>query len=212
MIAPPLPPSRAELDALLKEARARQLRRRLFGAAGVAVLAAVGLAVYALTSAGNVPTQVGGSSPRSTPPLCRRSQLSVSAIWDGAGGNLFNSFAIANRGGSACSLPLGRPTVLLTRRGMQLKVEERASSGNSSTGKPVHSLAPGRRAIVHLDWFNWCGAQPAFARTTTSVTVRFADGLRVTAPNLLGQPRCISATEPSVLTVSRPLTPGVGER
>ena len=42
MIAPPRPPSHDELEALIKEARARQLRRRLLGAAGVAIAAALG--------------------------------------------------------------------------------------------------------------------------------------------------------------------------
>ena len=37
MIAPPKPPAHDELEALIKEARERQLRRRLLGAAGIAV-------------------------------------------------------------------------------------------------------------------------------------------------------------------------------
>jgi hypothetical protein len=52
MIAPPKPPSHDELEALIKEARARQLRRRLFGAAGVAIAAAIGLSAYAFASSG----------------------------------------------------------------------------------------------------------------------------------------------------------------
>ena len=47
MTAPPKPPPHDELEALIKEARARQLRRRLLGAAGIAVAAATGLSAGA---------------------------------------------------------------------------------------------------------------------------------------------------------------------
>jgi hypothetical protein len=132
----------------------------------------------------------------------------VAAIWDGAAGNLFNFFTITNEGAGACSVPSGRPTVLLTRGGSRLRVNERANPPtNRYPGKPVSRLAPGQRAVVHLDWFNWCGLQVAFAQTRTDVTLQFADSLRVTAPHLLGQPPCMSAAHPSVITASRPLTP-----
>ncbi len=211
MIAPPRPPSHDQLEALIKEARARQLRRRLLGAAGVAIVAAVGLSVYALTIWGGAPSGLTRGSPSGAPPLCRSSQLSVNAIWDGASGNLFNFFTLTNRGPGVCSVPAGRPTVVLTRLGSQMKVEERPLTGNPYPGKPVSSLAPGRRAVVHLDWANWCGPQVGFAQTRTTVTVQFAGGLRVTARDLLGQPPCMDAAYPSTITVSRLLTPGPGE-
>jgi hypothetical protein len=194
-----------ELEALIKEARARHRRRRLLAAAAFGVAAAIGLTAYALT-AGNAGRTSGASGSPSGAPLCRSSQLSVAALWDGGPfGNLFNFFTITNRGGGACSLPLGRPTVLLTRHGSQLDVEERAFP---YPGKPVHTLAPGGRAIVHLDWENWCGARSRLARTT--VTVRFAGGLRVSA-NLLGQPPCLGPPGPSVIRVGPPLKPTAGE-
>jgi hypothetical protein len=209
-IAPPKPPSHDDLEALIKEARARQLRRRVFAAAALAVAAAIGLTVYALSAANGGRSSAANGVP-SGAPLCRSSQLSVAAIWDGAGGNLFNFFTVTNRGGSACSLPLGRPTVLLTRHGSTLKVEERAFSHNRYPGKPVRILVPGGRAVVHLDWWNWCGPHVAFAQTITTVTVRFAGGLNVTAPHLLGQPPCVTPGQPSVITVGPPLTPRPGE-
>jgi hypothetical protein len=205
MIAPPRRPFQDELEALIKEARERQLRRRLLGAAAVAVAAGLGLSVYALTVGGGTHGRAASGSPRGAAPACRSSQLSAEAIWDGGGGNLFNFFTIVNRG-SGCSLPAGRPTVLLIRRGSPLKVDERTAPHGLFPGKPVHTLAPGRRAVVHLDWFNWCGPDVAFARTRTTVTVRFGDGLQVTVPHLLGQPPCMAAGQPSVLTVSPPLT------
>ena len=210
MLAPPKPLPRDELEALIKEARARQLRRRLTGAACVAALAAVGLTTYALTNGRSAPTESG--PPLGAPALCHSSQLSVAAIWDGAAGNLFNFFTITNRGATACSVPSGRPTVLLTRRGSQLKVQELPNPPtNRYPGKPVSILAPGRRAVVHLDWFNWCGPQVPFARTRTNLTLRFAGGLSLTARHLLGQPPCMSAAHPSTITATRLQKPAPGE-
>ena len=122
MIAPPRPPSHDELEALIKEARERQLRRRLLGAAGVAVAAAIGLGIYALTigdsnrSTGAAPSGPGGV------PLCRSSQISVSipgltgVIEQGRTG----LFVMTNKSGSACSLPLRPPTASVTRHGVRL--------------------------------------------------------------------------------------------
>jgi Domain of unknown function (DUF4232) len=208
-LAPPKPPPQDELEALIKEARARQLRRRLIGAAWVAVVAAACLTTYALTNRGATPRESG--SPGGAAPLCRGSQLSVAAIWDGAAGHLFNFFTITNKGAAACSVPAGRPTVVLTRGGSQLNVEERVLTGNPYGGRPVSSLAPGQRAVVHLAWWNWCGPQVAFAQTRTTVTLQFAGGLRVTARHLLGQPPCMDAAYPSTITASRLQTPGPGE-
>ncbi len=47
MIAPPKPPAQDELEALIKEARERQLQRRLLGAAAIAIGAAIALGIYA---------------------------------------------------------------------------------------------------------------------------------------------------------------------
>ena len=86
MIAPPRRPSHDELDLLIKEARERQLRRRLLGAAGVAIAAAIGLGAYAFVTGGNVddvpqqPAQRGGVGV----PFCRSSQLAMSIGGQGA--------------------------------------------------------------------------------------------------------------------------------
>lgn len=203
MLAPPKPPPHDELEALIKEARARQLRRRLLGAACVAFVAAVGLTTYALENGHGARAESG--LPQRSVPICRSSQLSVNAIWDGAAGHSFNFFTLTNKGVTACSLPSGSPSVLLIHDGSPLKVEEQRSDSDFP-GKAVSSLAPGRRAIVHLDWWNWCGAQ-----TTTDVTLQFTGGLRVTAPHLVGQPPCIASAQPSVITVGQPEKPRAGE-
>jgi len=213
MIAPPRPPSQDPPEALIKEARERQFRRRLLGTASIAVVAAVGLTIFALTNGGNTSSGIASGSPSGATPLCRSAQLSVNAIWDGAAGHLFNFFTITNKSAGACSVPAGAPTVLLTRNSSRMKVEQLASGslGDNFPGKPVSSLAPGERAVVHLAWWNWCGPQLAFAQTKTTVTLQFAGGLRVTAPNLIGQPPCMDGKYPSSITASRLQKPGPGE-
>jgi photosystem II stability/assembly factor-like uncharacterized protein len=53
VVAPPEPPPPDELEALIPEARARQRRRWLFLAAGVAIAAGVGLAIWAAIPGGH---------------------------------------------------------------------------------------------------------------------------------------------------------------
>ena len=86
MIAPPKPPPHDDLEALIKEARERQLRRRLLGAAGVAIVAALGLGVYAIAIAGTQPaTNIAhDEEDPAGVPLCRSGQLSASAGFQGA--------------------------------------------------------------------------------------------------------------------------------
>jgi hypothetical protein len=91
MIAPPRPPSHDELEALIKEARARQLRRRLLGAAGVAIAAALGLSMQ--------PPAQGG---RATGPPCRASQLAVSVFFQSATQSMIGGARVTNTGGATC--------------------------------------------------------------------------------------------------------------
>src|SRR3954462_15978990 len=64
MIAPPRSPSPDEIEALIKEARERQLRRRLLAAAGSAVAGALGLGVYDVAIGGTQQTdRVSGGRP-----------------------------------------------------------------------------------------------------------------------------------------------------
>jgi hypothetical protein len=207
MIAPPRPPSHDELEALIKEARERQQRRRLIGAASVAVIAAVALGAYALTIGGQETAKPTDNANRASAALCRTSQLSAASYWNGAAGTLINFFSIVNRRGSACSLPHGRPVVDLSWRGSLLSVQESLPSddfGVTPRARPVHVLAPGAKAAVYMQWSNWCG-QPR-AGLTTTVTLLFHGGLRVTANHVPGQPPCLNRAQPSVLLVSRVLT------
>ena len=62
MLAPPRPPAHDESEALIREARARQRKRRLGAAAFVALVAGVTVAVYSIASGGNSDTARHGRS------------------------------------------------------------------------------------------------------------------------------------------------------
>jgi hypothetical protein len=203
MIAPPRPTSHDELEALIKEARQRQLRRRLVGAAGVAIGAAIALSVYAFVTVGGVrnlaqrPAQGG----RATGPLCRASQLSASAGLQGATQSLAGGANITNTGSSSCSLPQLRPVVRISLNGEILPLRERPFPYRISHGRPVHVLAPAEQAVIFMQWWNWCGKTGA-----ATMTVRLGHGLNVVAPQRLGEPTCIGTgpSPASTLYVSRP--------
>jgi Protein of unknown function (DUF4232) len=181
MIAPPKPPANDELEALIKEARERQLRRRVLGAAGVAVAAAVGLSIYAFVSGGTVRTvsrpPVRGH--RASPPLCDSSQLSATAGFQGATQTMLGDVTLQNMSAGACSLPAGRPRVTISWRDKQLETLERGMS----TAPPwphAHVLAPGGNADVFFQWWSCTGSAPKAAVRPT-FALRFGHGLFVTA-------------------------------
>ncbi len=81
MIAPPKPPTSDELEALIKEARERQLRRRLVGVAVVVVAAAAALGIHSvLTSSGKTAAVNTGHSIPLAPSICRMANLTVKEI------------------------------------------------------------------------------------------------------------------------------------
>jgi hypothetical protein len=198
MISPPRPPSHDELEALIKEARARQLRRRLLGAAGIAIAAALGLGVYAITIGRSSVSPTAGNARRAGAPVCSSSQLSASAWFNGATGSLFGGVMIFNTSHSACSLPHIRPVVHVDSPGRQIAIKETAAKPLDPSAVP--RLAPGAIAQVYLEWTNWCGKPP------TALTLRFQHNLQVAAPLADTQPPCVTephATAPSFIAVSR---------
>jgi hypothetical protein len=218
MIAPPKPPSFDELEALIKEARARQLRRRLLGAAGVAIGAAIGLSAYAVTIGGN-PTNLGAGpadAGRATGPLCRASQLSMQIGGQGATQMTLGGAVLTNTSGSTCALPTGRPFVRITWQGRAMAVTEPVPArGSVQSGSPAHILAPGAKALVSMEWGNWCGRyaygnvphgrpRTAAPKALPTFQLRFTHGLTLTGPGL-GIPTCIDPAHPSFLNVSHPL-------
>jgi hypothetical protein len=206
MLAPPKPPTYDELEALIKEARARQLRRRLLGAAGVAITAALGLGIYAFLTGGSPANlaQPSASGGRVTGPPCRATQLSASAGLQGATQSLLGGATITNTGNASCSLPQGRPFVRFSLDGKALRVRERSWPYRFTNARPVHVLLPHGQAVIYLQWWNWCGKTGP-----TSVQLRFGHDLNVPAPEAVGEPTCIGTGlgPTSTLYVSPPLPP-----
>src|SRR5438874_5435668 len=132
MIAPPRPPSHDESEALIKEARARHLRRRLLGAAGIAVAAALGLGVYALMIGGNQSARSAQRRGSASVLFCRSGQLSGSAGFQGSTQAMLGSVTLQNTSDVACSLPQRRPLVTIGWRGKVIPTAER----KMSTGPP----------------------------------------------------------------------------
>jgi photosystem II stability/assembly factor-like uncharacterized protein len=71
VVAPPEPPRPDELEALIREARARQWRRRALFAAAIAVVAGVGLSVWAAIPGGVSGASGGGGRPSAAPSFRR---------------------------------------------------------------------------------------------------------------------------------------------
>jgi Protein of unknown function (DUF4232) len=205
MIAPPKPPAHDELGALIKEARERQLRRRLLGAAGVAIAAALGLAVYAVTLGGGNQAATASGSPIGAPPLCRSSEISANGGLNGATGTMLGPVTLTNTSGSACSLPTGQPRVRILWRGRVLPAQETGGK-NFSPAPPVHVLAPHSKAAITMDWSNWCGKPGAGTLIRPTFQLRWADGLEVDAVNdpALTPPRCGSPSAGAAIAVSVP--------
>src|SRR6476659_4818168 len=108
MIAPPKPPSHDELEALIKEARARQLRRRLLGAAGVAIAAALGISIYAFVIGAVQRTSIApGRGPGAAGSPCGVAggwRLKLDGLWSEPTGQHTAPLAINRTGTSACTL------------------------------------------------------------------------------------------------------------
>jgi hypothetical protein len=179
MIAPPKPRSHDELELLIKEARERQLRRRLLGATGVAVAAAVGLIVYAMTMGGAHQRATANGWSGAVPPLCRSSQLSGSAGFQGATQTMLGGVTIRNTSNVACSLPQRRPLVTISWRGKPVPTKER----RMRTAPPwpqAHILAPDTTSNVFFQWWS-CGGPGPKAAIRPTFQLRFGRGLAVTA-------------------------------
>lgn len=198
-------PTRQQLDeteALIKEARERQLRRRLLGAASIAIAAAAGLSVYALATAGDARTTYVSPPPlRAT--VCRASQLSASFGSGGAAGLSLGGLVIGNTAGRSCSLPAGRPVVHVMFRGRLLPTRERSWGADQQFGpRAGRVLRPGARAFFEVGWRGSCpnpAAAPESRRAT--LLVRFRGGLRLAVPDLAADrgvslPGCGESVQP----------------
>lgn len=188
MIAPPRPPSHHELEALIKEARARQLRRRLLGAASVAIVAATGLSVYALMAGNGRSGGVSVNSRSAGPPTCRAFQLSAAAGLSGATGTMDGGVSLVNTSTAACSLPPTPPRVSIFWNGKELPARQKLMHGAGTAF--VHVLTPGAKAWVPMDWANWCGKPSEGALISPTLLLRFGTLQVAARATEMTPPRC----------------------
>ena len=202
MLAPPRPPSHDELEALIKEARTRQLRRRLLGAAAVAIAAAVALGIYAVLTGGGPGRPVGGSpGAQNGAPPCRASQFSSTAGLNGAVGTIAGTVVLTNMGAGTCSFPAGRPHVEVLWQGRVLPTRETAMEERSE--RPIRVLGPHARAAIDVDWANWCGNLGHGTASDPTFRLSWPGRLTVDVPNGVSMvPRC-NGGGPSVVSVGR---------
>jgi hypothetical protein len=205
MIAPPRPPEQDELELLIKEARERQLRRRLIVAAGVAVTAAIALSAYALTNGDHGKGgQAAAKAARLAAPLCRSAQLSASASFQGATQSMLGGITLHNTSGVACSLPDARPAARMSWDGGWLPTREvplPAPRGFTKAGV----LPPGAKALVLFQWWS-CGDTGLKATVRPGFQLTFGHGLVVLARSADATPPfCAGLGGTRNLDVSRPL-------
>jgi Protein of unknown function (DUF4232) len=170
-----------EPEALIKEARQRQLRRRLFGATAMAIVAALGLSSYVLTIGSNRRGRSTAPKLPASVPLCRSDQLSGSAGFQGATQTMLGGITLINTSATACSLLQQQPLVRMSWHGQRLQTEEEPNP-NAPAWPRAHILAPGAKAGVYFQWFSCGGPGPRRAVRPT-FALRFGHGLLVIAPS-----------------------------
>lgn len=155
------PPPQDELELLIREARARQLRRRLMGAAAVAAVAAAGLSVWAA-----LPGKKNAQPPRPARHLveaaiapCSPTQLSISLPRRFAGtGHLNGDLRFTNTTSDRCRMS-GWPTVIAVEpngkaiRATRIPHLADAWALNWPSSRPYRPvvLGRGRSADVEID-------------------------------------------------------------
>ena len=169
----------------------------------MAVATGLGLGIYALLTGGSVSGVTPANAGGATGPLCRAPQLSASAGLQGATQSLAGGATITNTGSSSCSLPRLRPIVRISLEGRTLPIREQPFPYRIARGRHVDVLMPGEQATILMQWWNWCGKTGS-----ATMTLQFGHGLRLVAPQRLGEPACIGTgrSPSSTLYVSRLLS------
>jgi hypothetical protein len=158
--SPPRPPSQAELDALIREARARQLHRRLLGAAAIATIAAASLGIYAVFSGASSRPTAGASASGLAAP-CPLSALPLSLQAQGTATQAVFFLAIRNPQHLTCSINV--PAVLeITENGHRAPISDNPLRARlHATLRRQSTLWPASGAW----WANWCGSRQGFSLT-----------------------------------------------
>lgn len=160
VVAPPEPPRPEDLEALIREARARQRRRWTIGAVAVATVAAIGLAVWAVVPGSGKPRHARASRPPvgAAVPACRTAGLSISfPLAFAATGHEGGWLRFANTGRQPCLLA-GWPSVrVVERNGTTLPVRHERLDAmwvpltwKHARNAPRLTLGPGESAIAEI--------------------------------------------------------------
>jgi hypothetical protein len=157
-LAPPRPPSSDDLEALIREARARQRKRWRVGIALLALVAGAALATDALVPAGHSRAQANQGRPSfGSAPRCNAAQLRVGkARFDGAyTGHLVENLAFTNVSTRSCALR-GWPSFEVISAGGRPVAARVGHVRNApppqDLGVPARSVAlrPGGAASFHV--------------------------------------------------------------
>lgn len=153
VVAPSEPPRRDELEALIREARARQRRRRLFGAAVVAIVSAVGLSVHVSLHGRVEGSTHGRGGLTGVSSRCRTDQLRLSWLANGASaGESYVNMTLTNVSARACELR-GWPTLgFVLRGGRRIAVGAHHDYNGTQKGRlPIRPVLLRRHAAASFN-------------------------------------------------------------
>jgi hypothetical protein len=136
----------------------------------------------------SAPAALGGTPASSAPP-CRAAQLAVAGkglvLVPGASEGGTGTLVLRNRGSRACGLT-GRPTARFIGGTAPPAQRQRPLPANppefpllAPPASALRALAPGRAAVVSLDWANWC---PQVGDAAKAKGVDPPKALRLTLP------------------------------
>lgn len=189
-----------DAEALIREARARQRRRRRWITAAVTVaLLGAGLGV-GLGTQGGSPSRSPSRHPTAVAPApCQATQLSATGARQGGGlGSAAGTIVFTDTSTSPCTLQ-GVPSLqLLDATGRILATP---SGGQPSISAARLSPGSSHTASLIVYWFNWCGSAPG--PLTMRITLSSGGGTILAPFN--GPPAyvplCTQPGQPSTLQV-----------
>lgn len=156
MLAPPRPPAHDELEALIREARARQQRRWLLAAAVTAVVAGAVLAGHAVFQGKRSGGREDHSAPRGIAAgrRCSAEQVRLGQPrFDGAGtGHVMENMSFTNLSSRSCTLRGWPSLVVVMPDGYRVPARVgRIRNATSSRALPERTvlLRPGEAASFH---------------------------------------------------------------
>jgi hypothetical protein len=212
--SPPRPSTHDDPEALIPEARERQRRRLLIGAASVAVAVASGFVISAIAGGSTWFGSLGGPLGLRGAPSCKPARLVAHFELQAAGfaGQQAGGLTIKNRSTSSCSLPAW-PQVSLQWKGQDLAgLPETRLVGYQPdpAQRPTRTLRPGRWAFAPLRWENWCKPRPwgpSFAATLLLQLPAGTKEIQMRHPGKTPAPYCLASSRPSIFAVGRFYSP-----